>query len=206
MTKKAIILDLDNTIYSVASIGAKLFSSLFELVETSGLSASQIAAFKEAVMREPFQVVARRYLLDQTLLQTCTQVLQDLTYDDAIEVFPDYHEVKRFPMERFLVTTGFNNLQSSKIRNMGIEQDFKEIHIVDPNTTGQTKKTVFADILNRHHYATSDVLVVGDDPASEIKAAAELGIDTVLYDKMNRYPSPGILNKITDFKDLKDFL
>jgi putative hydrolase of the HAD superfamily len=206
MAKKAIILDLDNTIYSVASIGEKLFVSLFQLIDASGIPAHQITEIKEAVMREPFQVVVRRYQFDNTFLQTTTQLLQDLTYNEPIDVFPDYYELKQLPAERFLVTTGFKNLQTSKIRNMGIEQDFKEIHIVDPNTTGQTKKTVFADILKRHHYAITDVLVVGDDLESEIKAAIELGIDAVLYDKLNRYPTHRIINRITDFKELKDLL
>src|SRR5688572_11456183 len=130
MAKKAIILDLDNTIYSVASIGEKLFVTLFQLIDASGIPAHQITEIKEAVMREPFQVVVRRYPFDDTFLQTTTQLLQGLTYNDPIDVFPDYYELKQLPAERFLVTTGFKNLQTSKIRNMGIEQDFKEIHIV----------------------------------------------------------------------------
>src|SRR6476620_1001298 len=150
MAKKAIILDLDNTIYSVASIGEKLFASLFQQIDASGLPAHQITEIKDAVMREPFQVVVRRYQFDPSFLQTTTQLLQNLTYNEPIDVFPDYHEVKKLPVERFLVTTGFKNLQTSKISSMGIEQDFKEIHIVDPNTGEQTKKTVFADILHRY--------------------------------------------------------
>lgn len=206
MAKKAIILDLDNTIYSVASIGEKLFATLFQLIDTSGLPAHQITEIKEAVMREPFQAVVRRYQFDHSFLQTTTQLLQDLTYDEPIDVFPDYHELKQLPVERFLVTTGFRNLQTSKIRNMGIEQDFKEIHIVDPNTGDRTKKTVFADILQRFQFHPSDVLVVGDDPESEIKAAIELNIDTVLYDKISRYPSYNTSRRITDFKELKGSL
>jgi putative hydrolase of the HAD superfamily len=36
MRKKAIILDLDNTIYPVSSIGDKLFKSLLHLISDSG--------------------------------------------------------------------------------------------------------------------------------------------------------------------------
>ncbi|ANE52339.1 HAD family hydrolase [Flavisolibacter tropicus] len=206
MAKKAIILDLDNTIYSVASIGEKLFASLFQQIDASGLPAHQITEIKDAVMREPFQVVVRRYQFDHSFLQTTTQLLQGLTYNEPIDVFPDYHEIKQLPADRFLVTTGFKNLQTSKIKNMGIEQDFKEIHIVDPNTGERTKKTVFADILQRYNLTPSDALVVGDDPESEIKAGTELGIDTVLYDKFNRYPTYNATNKISDFKELNRFI
>ena len=36
MTKKALILDLDNTIYPVSAIGEKLFGKLFHLIIESG--------------------------------------------------------------------------------------------------------------------------------------------------------------------------
>jgi putative hydrolase of the HAD superfamily len=71
---------------------------------------------------------------------------------------------------------------------LDIEADFEEIHIVDPETSNQTKRDVFADIMSRHNYTPADVLVIGDDPESEIKAAIELGIDTFLFDPGNMHP------------------
>ena len=66
----------------------------------------------------------------------------------------------------------------------------------------QTKKDVFADIMRRHHYDKSEVLVVGDDPKSEIKAAQDLGIDVVLYDKEGLYKNLNGIKRINDYKDL----
>ena len=69
MSKKAIILDMDNTIYPVHSIGFKLFKVLFDLIEESGdhanieeikaaisncgYDADDIPAFEEAYKRLP---------------------------------------------------------------------------------------------------------------------------------------------------------
>ena len=61
---------------------------------------------------------------------------------------------------------------------------------------------MFADILQRNDYTPEEVLVVGDDPESEIAAAKALGIPTVLYDK-NIIQSPNEADySISHFKDL----
>ena len=78
-------------------------------------------------------------------------------------------------------------MQLSKIKHLGIENDFKEIHVVNPVIT--SKKEVFADIVQRYNYNPEEVLVVGDDPESEIAAAKALGIPTVLYDKNSKQTS-----------------
>ena len=104
-----------------------------------------------------------------------------------MQAFDDYHHLKQIPLDKFLVTTGFVKLQMSKVRQLGIEQDFKEIYIVDPDVSSKTKKDVFAEIMQKYHYQPADLLVIGDDPESEIKAALGLGIDTFLFDPAGRY-------------------
>jgi putative hydrolase of the HAD superfamily len=188
MTKKAIILDLDNTIFPVPSIGHKLFAPLFALIEQEGSHQDDLEKIKDEVMRRPFQLVAKDHHFSEALTAKCVDVLKELAYNDHMEPFEDFALVKRWPVDKFLVTTGFIKMQQSKVDRLGLAPDFKEIHVVDPATTNKTKKDVFADILQRHGYAKEEVLVVGDDPNSELKAARELGIDAVLYDKFKRYP------------------
>lgn len=206
MRKKAIILDLDNTIYPVPSIGNELFASLFRLIEESGEHTADIAAIKEEIMRKLFQWVAAQHQFSNALTKKGIDLLLHLTYEEPIEPFSDYACTKQLYCDKFLVTTGFLKLQQSKIRGMGIEQDFKEIHIVDPATSHKTKKDVFEDIMYKNAYQPAEVLVVGDDLQSEIKAAKELGIDMVLYDKFHLHDENNSQKKIADFKELKDFM
>jgi putative hydrolase of the HAD superfamily len=206
MQKKAFIYDLDNTIYAVASIGEELFATLFKLIQESGAYAGSFDKIKDEIMRRPFQVVARKYHFSEELTQQGTRLLQDLSYEGDIQPFPDYPEIRDIPGDRFLVTTGFRKLQASKIRGMGIEPDFKEVRVVDPNTSEKTKKDIFAEIIAKHGYHPAEVLVIGDDPESEIKAARELGIDTVLYDKENRHPNAIANYRISSFKELGSLL
>ena len=89
---------------------------------------------------------------------------------------------------------------------LGIEPDFKEIHIVDPEVDQQTKKDVFTRIMATHNYAPEELLVIGDDPGSEIKAAKALGIDTFLYDPENKYPDAQVTYRATTLKDVSYIL
>ncbi len=63
MRKKAIILDLDNTIYPVSAIGDRLFKSLFDLIENSGGYRGDLEEMKTRIKRQPFQIVARDFFL-----------------------------------------------------------------------------------------------------------------------------------------------
>ena len=204
MPKKAIIYDLDNTIYPVSSIGEKLFEPLFKLIEESGQHTQDMEAIKNEVMRTPFRLVAKQYGFSDELTKKAIAIQEDIIYEEPIATFEDYAEIKNIVAERFLVTTGFEKMQRSKIVQMGIEADFKEIHIVNPTLT--SKKEVFADILKRYAYMPEDVLVVGDDPESEIKAARELGIETVLYNKFEWHSADKATYAINHFKDLKDII
>jgi putative hydrolase of the HAD superfamily len=85
---------------------------------------------------------------------------------------------------------------------MGIEGDFNEIIIVDPETSDHTKKDVFAEIMRKNGYKPGEILVVGDDLHSEIKAAKELNIDAVLYDKYDQFPVDESTVKISNFWEL----
>lgn len=204
MARKAIIFDLDNTIYAVSSIADELFRSLFQLLADSGELAENLEEVKRELMRRPFQGVASAYGFSEELTQSGMELLSNLRYTGPIAPFVDYQQTRSLPVEKFLVTTGFPALQQSKIDGMGIARDFTEIHIVDPDKS--SKKEVFAAILQRHDYRAADVLVVGDDPESELKAAQELGIMALLYDRLSRPPDGSPFPRLTDYGDLHRFL
>ncbi len=206
MQKKAIIFDLDNTIYSVRSIGEILFADLFELIRQDGNHEQEFEEIRKDIMRRPFQWVAQRFGFSEALTGKGVSLLKEITYDGKIEPFADYVFTRNIKADKFLVTTGFLKLQQSKIAGMKIMNDFDEIHIIDPLSSSQTKKDVFAGIIQRHGYKTEEVLVIGDDLHSEIKAAQDLGIDVVLYDKLNVHTNVTSINKISDFKQLMPLL
>lgn len=206
MRKKALILDLDNTIFPVYSIGDTLFAPLFDLLKGDENASAHFDEIRKQVMRKPFQLVAKDFHFSKELTDKGIEILKALTYDGKIVPFPDYRYVKEMMVDKFLVTTGFKKMQQSKVDAMHLQSDFKEIHIIDPVSTDKVKKDIFVEIVERYHYSKSEVIVVGDDLNSEIKAAKELGIDAVMYDKLEAYKDEKSVIKITDYADLLSYL
>ncbi len=205
MKKKAIIFDLDNTIYSVQSIGQTLFHSLFNLIKVDGSYENDMNRIEDDLMRRPFQIVAEEYMFSKDLKHQSTNLLKALSYNGPIVAYPDYHFTKTLKASKFLVTSGFKKLQQSKIDGLGIGSDFEEIFIVDLSESDITKKDVFAGIMKKYGYKPKEVLVVGDDLHSEIKAAKELNMDAVLYDMEDISLSTPNISRIQSFEDLKIF-
>jgi len=201
---KAIIYDLDNTIFPVPAIGDKLFGPLFNLIESTGEHTENMDAIRYAIMRTPFRIVAQRNNFSDTLTQAGIALQETLFYDEPIATFEDYPLTRSLPGERFLVTTGFDKMQNSKIDCLGIRNEFKEVHVVNPVIT--TKKDVFNDILQRYGYQPNEVLVVGDDPESEIAAAKALQIPTVIYDPSDLFPADAADFKIKHYSALGDVI
>lgn len=206
MRKKAVILDLDNTIYPVSLIGDKLFKSLFSLIEESGEYKGNFENIKLRIMRQPFQVVANDFSFSERLKSNCLALLADLTYEDKMEPFNGYEILRSIPHRKYLVTTGFTKLQHSKIEQLGIGKDFEAVFVVDPSKSELTKKDIFKQILADNQYKPEEVLVVGDDLNSEIKAAKELGVETVLYNHNSEQPEVKGQKTICTFRDLVPYL
>lgn len=203
--KKALILDLDNTIYPVSAIAANLFEKLFDLLDHN-FAGFDVKAIKEDMTRLPYHLVADKFAFDDALKAQCITVLNNITYDMPMQALDGYHAIKSANILMFLVTMGFTKLQWSKIKMLGIGDDFEEIHVVDPEISQQTKKDVFADILKRHNYAAADVLVIGDDPESEIRAALELGIDALLFDPEARHTNVAVTYRAMNLSDTLIYL
>ncbi|MDB5136397.1 MAG: family hydrolase, partial [Mucilaginibacter sp.] len=162
----------------------------------------RVNKIKHEMTRRPFQHIADEFQLDKDLRNRIIDTLKNMTYDAPMQPFEDYAYVRKIPWDKFLVTTGFVKLQLSKIKMLGIEQDFKNIHIIDPEVSQLTKKDVFVEIMEKHGYNPAELLVIGDDPESEIKAAKALGIDTFLYDPENRYPETVVTHRSASLKEV----
>ncbi len=206
MRKKAIILDLDNTIYPVSSIGDRLFKSLFSLILESGEYSGDFDQIRFEIMRRPFQYIADEFSFSENLKADCFKLLSVLTYDEKMQPFEGYETLLTVPCRRFLVTTGYTKMQHSKIKQLGIENDFEALFVIDPDKSTLTKRDLFEKILADYNFSVDDVLVVGDDLNSEIFHAKALGIETVLYDYLSQFQESEDQKVIRNHKDLHLYL
>lgn len=190
MIKKALIFDLDDTIYPVEPSADKMFADLFALIREN-VTEEVYQKVKEDLLTTPFQKVADRYSFSNGLKNDGMKISREMIYSEPLMPFEDYLPIRELKIEKFLVTAGYTKLQKSKIKQLNVGQDFKEIFIPDPAKSDLTKKDIFEQIMTKYGYEPGEVLVIGDNPEAEIAAAKELGIETYLYDYEGKY-SPAL--------------
>lgn len=206
--KRVLILDLDNTIYPVSSIADHLFGQLFDLIEEhmEPGESDKVTKAKHELTRRPYQHVADEFGFSPELKAKGIEMLNNIELTIPMTAFEEYGEVRDINIDRYLVTTGFTRLQLSKVKMLGIEADFKGINIVDPEKSPRTKKDVFAAIMEENGYAVDEVLVIGDDPQSEIQAAKDLGIDTFLFDPGDQHLEATVTYRGKDYAEVKNIV
>ncbi|GAB2686806.1 hypothetical protein GCM10027037_06040 [Mucilaginibacter koreensis] len=188
---KAIITDLDNTIYPVNSIGDRLFAPLIDLLEEhkNEIGEDAIQEIKKEIMKKPFQQVADKHGVSPELKQQGIDLLNNLAYDQPMQAYADYHFMQQVKAQKFLVTMGFTKMQESKFDMLNLRADYQETIVVDPEKTDKKKLDAFKEIITKYNLKPEEVLVVGDDVESEIKAGKDLGMPTYLRDEKGDYPA-----------------
>lgn len=204
--KKALILDLDNTIYPVAPYGDDMFASFMQMIEDSGEQAENLEGIKTQIMRRGFLLVAQMFRFSKELTEKGNAYFKQFRYHGPIQPFDDFKIVRNLACDKYLVTAGYRQFQQDKIDLLSLGKDFKEIHIIDATETSMTKKDVFLDIIDRHRYGLSGVLAIGDDPEAELKAAIELGVDAVMYDKQGLNTGYKFSPRITHYDQLRQLI
>src|SRR2546430_14959455 len=111
--KKALVLDLDNTIYPVSSIAEHLFEVLFTTLDQyvemiNSDDPDRVNKIKQEMTRRPFQHIADEFRLDEEVRNKMVGLLKNMTYDLPMQPFADYQHVRSIPLDKFLVTTGFS--------------------------------------------------------------------------------------------------
>ncbi|TSD67315.1 HAD family hydrolase [Inquilinus sp. KBS0705] len=203
--KRVLILDLDNTIYPVSQIADHLFGRLFTMIDEELAEEDRQAAeeAKHELTRRPYQQVADDFGFSNELKTKGLELLKNCTYDLPMQPYDEYDTLRNIAIDKFLVTTGFTKLQMSKVKMLDIAADFKQVYVVDPEESDQTKGDIFNKIMQENGYALGDVLVIGDDPKSEIKFAKELGIETFLFDPESKHPDAEVTYRGTDYSEIE---
>jgi putative hydrolase of the HAD superfamily len=133
-----------------------------------------------ATRRRGFTFVADAYHLPARVRAAWRAACGAITLRGPLAPYPDVvPALRRLDVARYLLTTGYRRLQESKIDALGIRDLFDAIYI-DALDAGPTagKEPLLRAILDEHGLAPREVLVVGDNPESEIAAANRVGTVT----------------------------
>jgi FMN phosphatase YigB (HAD superfamily) len=180
---KAIIFDLDNCLAPADEIGRDLLEPMFVAIRRANKGHLSTAILERALAecwRSPLDAVAHEHGFSDEMLAAGWEVAHRLAITVPMRGYPDLHVLTELPATLFLVTTGFRRLQESKIDALGFRERFEGVYVDAIDEPGRTgKRQIFQEILAQHGLDPPSVLVVGDNPASEIAAGNRLGIPTV---------------------------
>jgi FMN phosphatase YigB (HAD superfamily) len=180
---RAIIFDLDNCLSAADEVGRELMEPVFAAIREANRGKLTDEALDRAFAdcwRIPLDVIAEEHGFSKEMLDAGWKVSVGLEVKSPMRGYDDLRGLKDLPVQRFLVTSGFRRLQESKIEALGFRELFTGIFvdaIDEPNRKG--KIGWFREILSRHALKPEEVLVVGDNPDSEIEAGNNLGATTV---------------------------
>lgn len=202
--KKAYFIDLDNTIYFTKPNVDVLMTPLYNLLgaEDLGISDADFEMAKDEMLHTPFQKVAQKYHFKEAATNKAIAHLKERELTEALAVHDEYHYLKALKGLKFIVTAGFEKAQRSKVKMLGIADDFEEVFVVDNTQTTGNKKDAFLMVMEKYKLQPNEVLVIGDDAESEIKFGLELGMETFLYDPNGRFPDAASTYRATTFEGI----
>lgn len=180
---KAIIFDLDSCLSPADETGRDLYEPAFAVIREANHGAVSAASLEEAFeksWRIPFDHIAREHSFSREMFEAGWEILAKVTVTKPMRGYGDLDVLRELNPAKYLVTSGFRRLQESKIAMLGIRSLFTGIFIDAIDETPRTyKEGFFKRIMEDDKLQPSEVLVVGDNPDSEIAAGNRLGMRTV---------------------------
>lgn len=207
---KTVIFDLDNCLCPTTESGADLYDPAFTAIRSANdgsVADDALASAFSDMWSHAYDWVARKYCFTPAMMDAGWQALSQVEVNKRLVGYGDLHLLAKVPAERFLVTSGFRRLQESKIRALGIAAQFREVFIdaIDvPVPTG--KCALFQEIIAKYELEVSDIVVVGDNPESELAAARSLGLIAVQILRPGVAPSEVAMEHVRDLEGLISWL
>ncbi|MCX2576086.1 HAD family hydrolase [Pedobacter sandarakinus] len=180
--KSIFFIDLDNTIYFTKPNANILMDDLYALLDDLdlGISEEDYEKAKKEMLRIPFLKLAEKYGFKAEAVERAVEYLANREVTKPLISSEDYQYIKALEGRKFIVTAGFPKQQRSKVKMLGIADDFEEVVVVD--VTASDKKAAFISLIAKYNLNREEILIIGDDADSEIKFGLELGIETFLLD------------------------
>lgn len=180
---KALIFDLDNCLAAANEVGEDLFEPAFEAIRNANRGALTPEELEQAIdecWRHPLDFVAEKFGFSEEMLTAGWNAFAQTVIQTPMTGYGDLAILRKLPFDLYLVTSGFRRLQESKVKALQIADLFKRIEIdaIDEEDR-KGKQAIFASILENGKLTSAEVLVIGDNPDSEIEAGTRLGMRTV---------------------------
>jgi HAD superfamily hydrolase (TIGR01549 family) len=116
----------------------------------------------------------------------------------------NYLSAKGYPL--YIITNGFDEIQSIKLISSGIETYFQEV--VTSQKAGHKKpaREIFDYALAKGNFKPSEAIMIGDNLLTDIGGAKNANIDAVYFNPSNISHTEEVCYEITSLNQLKTIL
>jgi len=198
---KALLFDLDGTLYDRDGAVAELFAAQhrrFEL-ELAGVPVARFVArlielddHGHADKRTSYGVLVREHGLPDALADRLVQSHRDLS-PGVGELFPDaratLEELRRRGFRLGLITNGRVETQGAKLRRLGLEPFFDATLISEREGVRKPERRIFELALSRLGVSADQAWFVGDHPMADVAGARAAGL-TAVWRYVPYWPEP----------------
>jgi FMN phosphatase YigB (HAD superfamily) len=178
---KAVFFDLDMCILDTHSLTGPFFQPVLDVLYNPDLSPELKEKINYQLWTTSLEDTVEMFSIPEDTAERMREAYRRIEVPDGIKTFGDEVYIQDLSVRKILVTTGYIKFQETKIEKLGIALLFDEIIIdaLDYKDKRKGKKKIFEELLKKNEWKENEVLVVGDNPASELGAAKALGIPTV---------------------------
>lgn len=178
---KGIIFDLDMCILDTHTLTGSFFQPVLDVLYSSGLLQELKEKINYQLWTTSLDDTMEMFAVPEKTAERMREAYRHIEVPDGIKTFGDEDYIRELPVKKILVTTGYKKFQETKIEKLGVIDLFDEIIIdmLDRKSERKGKKKIFEELLAENGWKADEVLVVGDNPKSELGAARSLGIPTV---------------------------
>ncbi|MBI2064543.1 MAG: HAD family hydrolase [Candidatus Yanofskybacteria bacterium] len=178
---KAMIFDLDMCILDTHTLAGSFFQPVLDALYSSELPQDVKEKIQYQLWTTSLDDTMEMFSVSEDIAERMREAYRGIEVPDGIKTFGDEEFIRGLPVSKILVTTGYIKFQQTKIEKIGVADLFDEIIIdsLDYKEKRRGKKRIFEELLVKNGWNKDEVLVVGDNPRSELGAAKSLGIRTV---------------------------
>ncbi len=189
--KEGVIFDLDNTLLRTSEIPGSFVDPVIDAIASfrPDIDPKWKESLRTALFRSALDVVGKKFSLSEREYEAAARAFSQLEipdqmelrlYEDAVDTLEKLHSAG---VRCALLTRGFRRLQESKIKKLGLARYFGGEIFVDSVEEGPARPGQIAylrRIGERWGCPPQRIVMVGDDPHAELRAALELGMETIL--------------------------
>lgn len=178
---KGIIFDLDMCILDTRTLEGPFFDPVLHALDAWETSGELKQKARNQLLTTSLDDVVTLLAVPEFIAERMRDAYRLITVPLGIKSFGDEEYIRSLPLTKILVTSGYAKFQEAKIVQLEIRDLFDRIIIdaLDDQSARKGKKRIFQELLEAYGWKNNEVLVVGDNPASELGAAKALHIKTI---------------------------